>query len=98
MTLRSLAGAVLLSLCSTAVAAQDSAPSRIAADTATSVTMFSSYTHVSGMFSAVGQEQRPSRPLPCAGRDHSNADYAERNDAGERLGVRKANQRKTGQK
>lgn len=44
--------AVLLSLCGTAAAAQDSAPSRIAADTATSVTMFSNYTHVAGMFDA----------------------------------------------
>ena len=52
MRRRSLAAAVLLSLCGTALAAQEAAPSRVAADTAASVTMFSSYTHVAGMFDA----------------------------------------------
>lgn len=50
---RGIAAAVLLALCGTATAgAQDSVAPRVSADTVASVTMFSSYKHVSGMFDA----------------------------------------------
>jgi hypothetical protein len=50
---RRLAAAVLVTLGASATAtAQESGIARVAADTAVSVTMFSSYKHVSGMFDA----------------------------------------------
>ena len=53
MTLERIVASMLLALSGTAaVAAQESHPARLSADTATSVTMFSSYKHPSGVFDA----------------------------------------------
>ena len=53
ITGRSIAAAALLTLCGAARAtAQESAPARISADTAVSLSMFSKNDHVAGMFDA----------------------------------------------